>query len=56
MACSSCLARLQGGTALQGRIRPQVVVLQAPEVGQVLILSYRGEQLGVKKFFLNRLS
>lgn len=35
---------------LEGRMRPECVVLPAPAIGQALGFRHRGEQLGVEEF------
>jgi hypothetical protein len=47
--CSSWLSCLQGRTPLEGRMRPECVVLPAPAISQELSLGSRGEQLGVEE-------
>ena len=38
-----------GGMHQKGRMEPGGVVLTTPAVGQIMNLSHRGEQLGVKE-------
>ena len=42
-----CLSLFQGRTPLEGRMRPEGVVLPAPPISQALCLCHRGAQLGV---------
>jgi hypothetical protein len=45
--CSSLLSCLQGRQPLEGRVRPERVVLPAPAIGEELSLRCRCKQLGI---------
>jgi hypothetical protein len=47
--CRSLLSCLQGRQPLEGRVRPDCVVLPAPTIGKDLRLWSRGEKLGVEE-------
>ena len=47
--CRSLLSCFQGRQSLEGRVRPERVVLPAPTIGQDLRLRSCGEQLGVQE-------